>query len=47
MLGSLRDSRGRPNGLVKLLAVLVALVLAGPLTVFVVRFVDGVLSAIY
>lgn len=47
MLGSLRDSRGRPNALVKLLALVVALLLAGPLTLLVVRLVDGVLSALY
>ena len=47
MLGSLRDSRGRPNALVKLLALVVALLLAGPLTMLVVRVVDGVLSALY
>ena len=47
MLGSLRDSRGRPNALVKLLALVVALLLAGPLTLLVVRLVDGVLSAVY
>lgn len=47
MLNGLRDSSGRPNLLVKALALVVALLLAGPLTVAVVRLVDGVLSAIY
>ncbi len=47
VLGQLRDDRGRPNLRVRLLACLLALVLAGPLTLLVVRVVDGVLSALY
>jgi hypothetical protein len=37
VLSGLRDSRGRPNVRVKVLAVVVALLLAGPLTIVVVR----------
>lgn len=47
VLSGLRDSRGRPNLLVRVLALVVALLLAGPLTFAVVRLVDGVLSAVY
>jgi hypothetical protein len=37
MLSGLRDRSGRPNAVVKVLAVVVALLLAGPLTVALVR----------
>jgi hypothetical protein len=37
VLSGLRDSSGRPNARVKVLAVVVALMLAGPLTVFLLR----------
>jgi hypothetical protein len=37
VLSGLRDSSGRPNTRVKVLAVVVALLLAGPLTVFLLR----------
>ena len=37
MLSGLRDSSGRPNLRVKVLAVVVALLLAGPLTIALVR----------
>jgi hypothetical protein len=37
VLSGLRDSSGRPNARVKVLAVVVALLLAGPLTIVVVR----------
>lgn len=37
VLGSLRDSSGRPNRTVRLLAVVVALLLAGPLTVLILQ----------
>jgi hypothetical protein len=47
VLGALRDSRGRPNAVVKLLALVVALLLAGPLTMLVVRVVTGALDAVY
>ena len=44
MLGSLRDRDGRPNLGVKLLALVVALLLAGPLTLFLVEAVQRVLG---
>lgn len=44
MLSSLRDRDGRPNRTVRLLAVVVALLLAGPLTLFLVRAVQQVLG---
>ncbi|MFP5218597.1 MAG: hypothetical protein ACLGIG_02510 [Actinomycetes bacterium] len=47
MLSGLRDSRGRPNLLVRVLALVVALLLAYPVTLAVLRVVDRVLSAIY
>ena len=37
MLSGLRDPSGRPNARVKVLAVVVALLLAGPLTVLLLR----------
>lgn len=37
MLSGLRDSSGRPNVRVKVLAVVVALLLAGPLTAVLLR----------
>lgn len=37
VLNGLRDSSGRPNLRVKVLAVVVALLLAGPLTIALVR----------
>jgi hypothetical protein len=43
----MRDERGRPNARVKLLAVVLALLLAGPLTLLVVRVVTGLIGSIY
>ena len=37
VLSGLRDPSGRPNTRVKVIAVVVALLLAGPLTVFLLR----------
>lgn len=47
VLNGLRDERGRPNARVKLLAVLVALMLAGPLTVLVVQVLVNLVGALY
>jgi hypothetical protein len=47
VLSALRDRNGRPNLRVKLLALVVALMLAGPLTVLVVRLVAGAVDALY
>lgn len=43
VLSGLRDSSGRPNTRVKVLAVVVALLLAGPLTAVLLR---GVLAVV-
>jgi hypothetical protein len=37
VLSGLRDQSGRPNAVVKVLAVVVALLLAGPITVALLR----------
>ena len=47
MLRSLRDRDGRPNGLARALGLLVALLLAFPLTALVLRLLDGLISALY
>jgi hypothetical protein len=47
VLSSLRGDDGRPNARVKLLALLVALALGGPLTVFVLRLLGDVVGALY
>ena len=47
MLSALRGRDGRPNALARLLGVAVALLLAGPLTVLVVRVVSSVVDALY
>ena len=47
MLRALRGRDGRPNLLARVLGITVALLLAGPLTLLVVRVVDRVLSALY
>ena len=47
VLNGLRDERGRPNARVRLLAVLLALALGGPLTVFVVQVAADVVGALY
>ncbi len=47
VLSRMRDERGRPNGRVKLLALVLALLLAGPLTVLVVRALVGLVGALY
>jgi hypothetical protein len=41
VLNSLRDPSGRPRLRVRALALVVALLLAGPLTVFVVRLLQA------
>lgn len=46
MLSGLRGPDGRPNARVKLLAVVVALLLAGPLTVFVAQLLGRLLDAL-
>jgi hypothetical protein len=47
VLSGLRDERGRPNTRVRVLAIVVALLLAGPLTVVVLRMLTGLVSALY
>jgi hypothetical protein len=47
VLSGLRDDRGRPNARVRVLAVLLALLLAGPLTLLVARVLSSVLGALY
>jgi hypothetical protein len=47
VLSSLRGDDGRPKGRVKLLALLVALGLGGPLTVFVLRLLGDLVGALY
>ena len=44
VLSSMRDSRGGPNLRIKLLALVVALLLAGPLTLFVLQALGKVLD---
>ena len=44
MLGSMRDRRGGPSAGSRLLAILVALLLAGPLTYLVLRALLSLLS---
>ena len=44
VLNGLRDSSGRPNLRVKVLALVVALLLAGPLTIVVVRGLAAVVD---
>ena len=45
MLSEMRDKRGGPNRRMRLLALVLALVLAGPLTAFLVQGAVRVLSA--
>ena len=45
MLGEMRDQRGGPNRRMRLLALLLALLLAGPLTALVLQGALRVLSA--
>lgn len=47
MLSALRDPRGRPNLRVRLLALVLALLLAGPLTVLLVRVAAGLVGTLY
>jgi hypothetical protein len=47
VLTALRDRRGRPNLRVRLLALVLALLLAGPLTVLVARLVVVAVSSLY
>ncbi len=44
VLSSMRDSRGGPNLRIRLLAIVVALLLAGPLTLFVLQALGKVLD---
>lgn len=41
MLSSLRDQKGRPRARVRVLAIVLALLLAGPLTVVILRVLLG------
>jgi hypothetical protein len=45
VLSSMRDSSGRPNGRVRALAIVVALLLAAPITVAVLRGAAAVVRA--
>jgi len=47
VLSSLRGDDGRPNARVKLLALLVALLLGAPLTLFVLRLLGDLVGALY
>ena len=47
MLSDMRDPRGGPNRRMRLLALLLALLLAGPLTALVLQGAVQVLSAAY
>lgn len=47
MLSALRDGRGRPNLRVRLLALTLALLLAGPLTVLAVQVAMGLVGSLY
>ena len=47
VLGALRDESGKPNALVRGLALVVALCLAFPLTLLVLRLLERVLRAAY
>ncbi len=47
MLSEMRDKRGGPNRRMRVLALLLALLLAGPLTALVLQGAARVLSAAY
>lgn len=47
MLTVLRDRSGRPNLRVRVLALLLALLLAGPLTALLASFLVGVVRSLY
>ncbi len=47
MLSEMRDKRGGPNRRMRVLALLLALLLAGPLTALVLQGAARVLSAVY
>ncbi len=47
MLGALRDDSGKPNAAVRGLALLVALLLAFPLTIWVVHLLRQAIDAAY
>jgi hypothetical protein len=47
VLSGLRDHSGRPNTTVRVLAVVLALMLAGPLTILVLRLLAGVVGSLY
>jgi hypothetical protein len=44
VLSQMRDSRGGPNLAVKALAIVVALLLAGPLTLFLLRMLSTIVD---
>lgn len=47
VLSALRDRRGRPNLRVRVLALVLALLLAGPLTVLLARVAVGLVGTLY
>jgi hypothetical protein len=47
VLSALRDPSGRPNLRVRVLAVVVALLLAGPLTLAVLQLLGAVVGVLY
>jgi hypothetical protein len=47
VLPALRDGRGRPNWRVRLLALVLALLLAAPLTALVAHVLLGAVSSLY
>ncbi len=47
MLGDLRDASGRPRGLLRALAVVLALLLALPLTAFAVSLLRDLADAVW
>ncbi len=47
MLGALRDKSGKPSGLIKALAALIALLLALPLTLFVGGLVSDLADKLF
>lgn len=47
VLGALRDDSGKPNAAVRGIALLVALLLAFPLTVWVIHLARGAIDAAY
>lgn len=47
VLSTLRDGRGRPNLRVRALALVLALLLGGPLTVLLARVAVGLVASLY